>query len=117
MKKNNDLKTIKSFGNEWSRFDQSNLSDKEVEKIFNEYFSIFPWERINNLSIGFDMGCGTGRWARIMANKIGHLHCIDPSLAINVAKKIYQALITFHFINYLLMKNHYRLIAKILVTR
>jgi ubiquinone/menaquinone biosynthesis C-methylase UbiE len=87
MKQNKDNNSIKSFGNEWSRFDQSNLTDIEVEKIFNEYFLIFPWEKINNFSIGFDMGCGTGRWARLIAKKVGHLHCIDPSFAINIAKK------------------------------
>ena len=36
---------------------------------------------------GFDMGCGTGRWAKFVAPKVGKLHCIDPSNAIVVAKK------------------------------
>lgn len=33
------------------------------------------------------MGCGSGRWARRVAPKVGRLHCIDPSSdAIDVAK-------------------------------
>ena len=34
------------------------------------------------------MGCGTGRWAKFIAPKVGKLHCIDPSNAIYVAKKL-----------------------------
>jgi SAM-dependent methyltransferase len=36
---------------------------------------------------GFDMGCGTGRWARLMAPRVGHLSCIDPSSALNIARR------------------------------
>ena len=34
------------------------------------------------------MGCGSGRWARIVAPRVGRLHCIDPSKAIEVAERI-----------------------------
>ena len=33
------------------------------------------------------MGCGSGRWAKVVAPRVGLLNCIEPSLAINVAKK------------------------------
>jgi len=33
------------------------------------------------------MGCGTGRWARWVAPRVGILHCIDPSAAIEVARR------------------------------
>ena len=33
------------------------------------------------------MGCGSGRWAQFVAPKVGKLSCIDPSSAIEVAKK------------------------------
>jgi ubiquinone/menaquinone biosynthesis C-methylase UbiE len=33
------------------------------------------------------MGCGSGRWAKFIAPKVGLLHCIDPSDAIKVAQK------------------------------
>ena len=87
MKENLDPDTVNSFSDEWSRFDQLKLSMAECQKIFNEYFAIFPWSKISENSIGFDMGCGTGRWAKIMAGRVGHLYCIDPSAALSVAKK------------------------------
>ena len=79
--------TIKSFGDEWSRFNQSQLPDAEARKIFDEYFSIFPWQALPADATGFDMGCGSGRWAKLVAPRVGHLHCIDPSSALNVAKQ------------------------------
>ena len=36
--------TVKSFSKEWSRYDQASISKNELEKVFNDYFSIFPWE-------------------------------------------------------------------------
>lgn len=87
MNKNIDASTVSSFGDEWSRFDQSALSDAEAEKIFNEYFAVFPWSDLSPSASGFDMGCGSGRWAKFAAARVGHLHCIDPSSALVVATK------------------------------
>ena len=84
---NIDKATVESFGDEWQRFDQQNLSDKYLSRYFRKYFAIFPWDLINSESEGFDMGCGSGRWARQMAPKVKLLNCIDPSEAIEVAKK------------------------------
>ncbi len=84
--KNIDEKVVKGFGDEWTRFDQKELNGNELNSYFNQYFSIFPWELISQNSCGFDMGCGSGRWAKLVAPKVGILHCIDPSSAINVAK-------------------------------
>jgi SAM-dependent methyltransferase len=86
-KKNIDIKTVSSFGDEWSRFDQSGMTDSEAKKAFDEYFLIFPWLELPENSEGFDMGCGSGRWAKYVAPRVGHLHCIDPSKAIDVARK------------------------------
>lgn len=86
MKKNLDKSTVDSFGDEWGRFNQMNLPDEEAEAIFNQYFSIFPWNSLPENPEGFDLGCGSGRWAKIAASQVGHLHCIDPSEAIEVAK-------------------------------
>ena len=85
--KNLDRKTIKSFGDEWTYFDQSAMKNKEAYKIFKSYFSIFPLEKLSKLSEGFDMGSGSGRWAKFVAPKVGLLHCVDPSIAIKVAQK------------------------------
>ena len=84
--KNLDADTVKSFGDEWTRFDQSKLPQEEAQRIFDEYFAVFPWDKVSKDSTGFDMGCGSGRWARLMAPRVGHLHCIDPSPALEVAK-------------------------------
>ncbi len=97
---NYDQQTIDSFGQEWQKFDQNKLSDSEVNKLFNKYFSIFPWNKIPDSSVGFDMGCGSGRWAKIVASKVGHLNCIDPaSEAIEVTKKALQANTNVTFLN------------------
>ena len=49
---------------------------------------MFPWEILKDDSCGFDLGCGTGRWAFFASEKVKELHCIDPSAeALNVAKK------------------------------
>ena len=39
MRSNQDNRTIKSFGEEWKRFNQDKLGKEESEKIFNKYFS------------------------------------------------------------------------------
>ncbi len=95
---NIDQRTVSSFGNEWTDFDQSQMSDIEAQKVFNEYFSIFNFDLLTEDSEGFDMGCGSGRWARFILPKVKHLHCIDPSSAIEVARKNLSNCnnITFH---------------------
>jgi SAM-dependent methyltransferase len=85
---NIDPRTVQSFGHEWSQFDQSGLSSEEHRALFNLYFGIFPWNEVGPTASGFDMGCGSGRWARLVAPRVGHLTCIDPSEeALAVAKR------------------------------
>jgi len=83
---NKHKKTVSGFGDEWERFNQSDLSDQEHQELFNRYFSIFPWDKLPKNPSGFDMGCGSGRWAKLLADRVGTLHCFDPSSALNVAK-------------------------------
>lgn len=85
--KNIDNKVVSSFGDEWSRFDQTGMSDVEARSIFEKYFALFPWENLAQGAEGFDMGCGSGRWARFVAPRVRRLHCIDPSAAVEVARK------------------------------
>ncbi len=86
---NAHIKTIAGFGDEWERFDQSDLTKAESEAIFAQYFSVFPWDQLPPDATGFDVGCGSGRWAVHVAPRIGSgtLHCIDPSVALDVARK------------------------------
>ncbi len=85
--KNQDKNTVEGFGDEWSRFDQSDLPEDEQQLLFDEYFSVFPWKDISKESVGFDLGCGSGRWAKSVAPKVKKLICIDPSNALDIAKK------------------------------
>ena len=84
---NKDEKTVNGFGDEWERFDQKDLSLEEHKELFERYFSIFPWDKVTDESTGFDMGCGSGRWAKLLAPKVGKLHCIDPSSALEIARR------------------------------
>jgi ubiquinone/menaquinone biosynthesis C-methylase UbiE len=95
---NIDSNTVAGFGDEWERFDQSGMTAQEREEIFNWYFSIFPWDRLPAGAVGCDVGCGSGRWAQVVAPRVGHLHCVDPSSAIEVAKAKLKANenVTFH---------------------
>jgi len=79
MTGNIDVNTVASFGDEWSRFNESALSADERLRIWRDYFSIFPFDRLPVAASGFDMGCGSGRWACVVAPKVGFLHCIDPA--------------------------------------
>ena len=77
--KNIDYQVVKDFGSEWSRFDQSKLSESDHQEMFESYFHIFPWHMLPSNSVGADIGCGSGRWAALVAPKVGNLHLLDPS--------------------------------------
>ena len=79
---NLEARTIAAFGDEWTRFDQSGLSAAERERIFEDYFRIFPWHRLPaGGGEGADIGCGSGRWAAVVAPRVAKLHLLDPSAA------------------------------------
>jgi len=84
--KNVDYEVVADFGDEWTEFNQYSLGDAERQLIFHKYFRVFPWDNLPKNPIGFDAGCGTGRWAVLVAPRVGHLHCIDPSSAIDIAR-------------------------------
>lgn len=76
MISNVDAATVEGFGLEWGRFDQAALPGPERQRLFDAYFSLFSFDPAHE---GFDLGCGSGRWAEIVAPRVKHLHCIDPS--------------------------------------
>ncbi len=84
---NVDHAVVSDFGDEWQRFDQSALTDSERKSQFEGYFSLFPWDSLPQDAVGFDAGCGSGRWATLVAPRVAHLHCVDPSGALEVARK------------------------------
>ena len=84
---NLDEKTVRDFGKEWASFDQSDVTDEELDRIFEGYFRVFPWDDLPDDPVGMDVGCGSGRWAQRVAPKVGKLHCIDASAqALEVTK-------------------------------
>lgn len=86
--KNLDEPTVEGFGEEWAHFDQSKLTDTEREKIFQDYFGLFPWHLLPaSGAVGLDAGCGSGRWGQIVASKVKKLYLLDASLkALSVAR-------------------------------
>lgn len=76
---NIDRAVVSGFGDEWARFDQRALPQAELARAFENYFAIFPWAELPPQPEGFDMGCGTGRWAAFVAPRVARLNCIDPS--------------------------------------
>lgn len=92
ISKNTDPAVVTDFGKEWQAFDQSALSAAERQLQFDAYFAVFPWDQLSINAIGFDAGCGSGRWAVLVAPRVEYLHCVDPSNAIDVARKNLQHL-------------------------
>ena len=92
MSVNKIVEVVDGFGDEWSRFDQTGLSDTELKEMFDNYFKIFPWNSLPENSVGFDLGCGSGRWAKLVAPNVGKLYLFDPSeKALEVAKNNLQS--------------------------
>ena len=92
-------KVIQDFGNEWNEFNQLGLKTEELESNFLQYFNIFPLNELDPSKTGFDLGCGSGRWAKLIAPKVKTLNCIDPSQkALEVAKLNLQNFNNINFI-------------------
>ena len=100
MTTNLDRATVDGFGQEWSRFTQAELGEPERQRVFAEYFSIFRWERLPpGGGVGADIGCGSGRWAALVAPRVSRLHLVDASsqaLAVARANLAHQDNVSFH---------------------
>lgn len=97
---NADRPTVEGFGREWSTFTQSenDFSAEERRRIFDGYFSIFPWQTLPTDAAGADIGCGSGRWATLVAPRVGLLHAVDASAdALAVARQNLSGLANVHF--------------------
>ena len=78
-----DAKTVKSFGEEWSKF--SSFSLDQIKQAGDEYFDILPQKILNKNTYVLDVGCGSGRWSKYLSDKVGFIECIDPSKAVLAA--------------------------------
>lgn len=85
---NMDQATVVGFGRQSLRFHRGGSSSAELSEVFDQYFSVFPWENLDKQnSVGADFGCGTGRWAKLVSERVGHLHVVEASSdAIGVAR-------------------------------
>lgn len=77
--KNIDKATVKGFGKEWQTFSHKDINLEEFREQFQRYFSILDPDCLHKDARGFDMGCGSGRWAAFVAPHVGELICIDAS--------------------------------------
>lgn len=85
---NVDDRVAAGFGDEWTRFDQSALSESIQAEMFASYFSNFPWANLPADAVGADFGCGSGRWALRVTPRVGRLYCVDASAeALEVARR------------------------------
>lgn len=97
---NVDRLVTDGFGDEWRRFDQAGVPDHVQERIFDSYFSSFPWSRLSADAIGADFGCGSGRWALRVAPRVLRLYCVDASAdALEVARRNLRPMHNCEFIH------------------
>lgn len=74
-----DAPTVEGFGFEWSTYDQAKRDDGSLRRAFDRYFAAFPWADVPPGAAGIDVGCGTGRWARLAAERDVRLLALDAS--------------------------------------
>jgi hypothetical protein len=90
LKRNIDEQVVKGFGEKWTRFDQSGASAEELHEQFESYFRVFPWNKPPENAVGFDLGCGSERWARSVAFRMGTLHCVANADLASVANCVFH---------------------------
>jgi SAM-dependent methyltransferase len=85
QKPNLDPPTVRGFGEEWTSFTQAQMPDAERRELFNNYFSLIDWTRRPRHAM--DFGCGSGRWAVMVAPRVDRLVAVDASpAALEVAR-------------------------------
>ncbi|MBL4707831.1 MAG: class I SAM-dependent methyltransferase [Flavobacteriales bacterium] len=92
---NIDLETVESFGEEWLKFDE--FSAEEIKNAGDQYFDIVTEKELNKASYVLDLGCGSGRWTKYMADKAKFIEAVDPSEAVFSAARAYNDLSNVRF--------------------
>jgi ubiquinone/menaquinone biosynthesis C-methylase UbiE len=84
---NKNEKVIENFGKEWASYTQKEIFEDELQNSFEEYFRIVDFTALPEGCVAADVGCGSGRWAKFVAPNVGKLYCVEPSSAIEVARR------------------------------
>nr|MDQ3100142.1 class I SAM-dependent methyltransferase [Bacteroidota bacterium] len=79
-----DEKLIADFAREWGKFDRFNSQD--LERIGVDLFDLLPSLKDGCKMI--DIGCGGGRWSRLLSRRVAHIDAVDPSDAILTAASV-----------------------------
>ncbi len=85
---NLDQKTVDSFGEEWDKF--NSFTDEEIKNAGDQYFDIVNSAILNKESVVLDLGCGSGRWTKYVADKVSIVEAVDPSEAVFSAVNLTQ---------------------------
>lgn len=84
---NLDRKTVAHFGKEWTRFSYQQRGLTDAAEMFDSYFGWLGDSFLNATWKAADFGCGSGRWAKLVAPHVRELWCVDASEgALAVAK-------------------------------
>ncbi|MCD8570397.1 MAG: class I SAM-dependent methyltransferase [Alphaproteobacteria bacterium] len=95
-----DPETVSAFNDQWRVFETRQGTKDEQRIYFDQFFSVFPWEKINKQSKGVEIGCGTGRFAQFVAPEVGHLTLVDAApQAIEATKRTLAEFDNCTFIN------------------
>lgn len=82
---NIDSVTVESFGEEWLKY--STFKKQEIRIAGDQYFDIVD-EKVYSGKNVLDVGCGTGRWSKYVADKAAWVDAVDPSVAVISAAKL-----------------------------
>jgi ubiquinone/menaquinone biosynthesis C-methylase UbiE len=77
---NLDKDTVDAFGEEWLKFNA--FTDDEIRIAGSQYFDIVDDSILNKNTTVLDLGCGSGRWTKFIADKVKLVEAIDPSQAV-----------------------------------
>ena len=75
---NEDPATARGFDEKWGVARRGRTDPAHMLRTFGNFFALFPFDELAGAE-GFDLGCGVGRHAFFVAQRVGRLHCIDPS--------------------------------------
>jgi hypothetical protein len=96
---NLDRATVRDFGPRMTAFRSDGRRRSGVVAAVPRVHGYFPWASLPDHAVAFDASCGSGRWAALVAPRVGHLNCVDASaeaLAVGRNKLAAETNVSFH---------------------